>query len=176
VTPHDAHQVQQQYAHGEPRPLKGYLALMGVYGVLSGGLVAWSRTRAPADRALRWGDVARLAVATARLSRLLTKDSVTSPLRAPLTRYSGQGQPSEVNEEVAGWARGRPLPHAVAELVTCPFCMAQWAATGLVTAHVLAPRTTRLVTDILVAAAGADAVQYATASLEHLESRLGQQA
>jgi hypothetical protein len=166
--------VQQQYAHGTPRPLRGYVVLMGAYSVLSGGLVAWARKSAAADRQLRWADVARIAVATARLSRLLTKDSVTSPLRAPLTRYAGPGLPSEVNEEVAGWARRRPLPHAVAELVTCPFCIAQWTATGLVCAHVLAPRTTRLVTDILVAAAGADAVQYAVASLEHVERRLGQ--
>jgi hypothetical protein len=171
----DPQQVQQQYAHGEPRPLKGYLALMGAYGVVGGGLVALSRARGPEER-LRWGDVARLAVATARLSRLLTKDSVTSPLRAPLTRYAGHGQPGEVNEEVAGWGRERPLPHAVAEFVTCPFCMAQWVATGLVTAHLLAPRTTRLVADILVTAAGADVLQYATASLEHLEGRLGKQS
>jgi hypothetical protein len=175
VTPQDPGEVQQQYAHGHPRPLRGYVALMGAYAVFSGGLVAWARRAAGEDRQLRWADLARIAVATARLSRLLTKDSVTSPLRAPLTRYAGQGLPSEVNEEVAGWARGRPLPHAVAELVTCPFCIAQWTATGLVCAHVLAPRTTRLATDILVAAAGADAVQYAVASLEHVERRLGQE-
>jgi hypothetical protein len=176
VSPTEPSQVQQQYAHGKPRPLSGYVVLMGAYALLSGGLVAWARKAPPEDRQLRWGDVARLAVATARLSRLVTKDSVTSPLRAPLTRYAGHGLPSEVNEEVAGWARNRPLPHAVAELVTCPFCMAQWTATGLVCAHVLAPRTTRLATDILVAAAGADAVQYVVASLEHVERRLGRDA
>lgn len=176
MTPQDPGQIQQQYAHGNPRPLSGYVTLMGVYSLLAGGLLAWARSAAKEDRQLGWGDLARLGVATARLSRLLTKDSVTSPLRAPLTRYAGHGLPSEVNEEVAGWARKRPLPHAVAELVTCPFCMAQWTATGLVCAHVLAPRTARLATDILVAAAGADAVQYAVASLEHVERRLGQDA
>jgi len=176
VSPTEPSEVQQQYAHGKPRPLRGYVVLMGAYAVLSGGLVAWARKSAPQDRQLRWGDLARITVATARLGRLVTKDSVTSPLRAPLTRYAGHGLPSEVNEEVAGWARSRTLPHAVAELVTCPFCMAQWTATGLVCAHVLAPRRARMATDILVAAAGADALQYAMASLEHVERRLGQDA
>ena len=61
------------------------------------------------------------------------------------------------------------MAHAVGELLTCPFCMAQWAATALVTAHLLVPRQARIVTAILDAAAGADALHYGYAALDRLD-------
>ena len=67
----------------------------------------------------------------------------------------------QVDPQVAGTGHR----HAVAELLTCPFCMAQWTATGLVAGHVLAPRFTRLLTATFAAVAGADALQYAYAAL-----------
>ncbi|MFD7922153.1 DUF1360 domain-containing protein [Streptomyces sp. NPDC059740] len=43
-----------------------------------------------------------LAAATHKLSRLVAKDPITSPLRAPFTRYQGTSAPSELAEEVRG--------------------------------------------------------------------------
>ena len=80
------------------------------------------------------------SVATYRLSRILTKASITSALRAPLVRYKGKGAPGEVAEEVAPEAKEHTTTHALAELVTCPYCLGQWIATFLVTGQVLAPR------------------------------------
>ncbi|MER7407835.1 DUF1360 domain-containing protein [Streptomyces sp. NPDC000070] len=69
------------------------------------------------DRSQPW-DVVLTSVATFRLSRLLSKASVTSPLRAPFTRYVGPQGPAELHEE-AEPEGGRDT---VGELVTCPFC------------------------------------------------------
>ena len=66
------------------------------------------------------------------MARLLTKDTVVSPIRAPFTRFEGPGGPSEVNERV----RGRGWRHAIGELITCPFCAGEWvAADGLQLAY-----------------------------------------
>lgn len=43
-----------------------------------------------------------MALATAHLSRLITKDSVTSVLRAPFARFEEPAGEGEVNEEAVG--------------------------------------------------------------------------
>src|SRR6266542_2729976 len=66
----------------------GYLLVMGVYGGVVGSLTALARLlgRRPPER-ISPGDVVLLSVATHKLSRLLAKDAVTTPLRAPFTRF-----------------------------------------------------------------------------------------
>lgn len=66
---------------------------------------------------MRPWDVILLAAGTHKLSRTISKDSVTAPLRAPFTRYVDRGGPAEVMEEVR--ATGG-LRHSVGELLTCP--------------------------------------------------------
>jgi hypothetical protein len=104
-------------------------------------------------------DVVLISIATHKLSRLLAKDSVTSPLRAPFTRYAEPGGAAEVNEEVRD--QGSTVRHAIGELVTCPFCLALWVATGLTGGLVLAPRLTRLAATALTATAASDFLQMA---------------
>ncbi|HET8601561.1 MAG TPA: DUF1360 domain-containing protein [Segeticoccus sp.] len=165
-----AQHVQHRYAHGEHRPLGGYVATGLTYAVAAGGLlIAGKRKGAAAETRISASDLALITVATHRLARTLAKDAVTSPLRAPVTRYRETGMPSEVNEEVAPEVKDRPLLHTIGELVTCPFCLGQWVATGLVGGHVLAPTLTRLVTSTLTAVAGADALQFAYSALQRLE-------
>ena len=55
------------------------------------------------------------------------------------------------------------MTHAVGELVTCPFCLAQWVATGLAFGFVLAPRASRFAAGVLSAISAADALQLAYA-------------
>lgn len=145
--------IGHSYAPAGGRPLRGYLAVIGTYAATVASLAGAARltgrhlpTRVPVS------DVALLAVATHKLSRLLTKDAVTSPLRAPFTRYREPAGEAEVNEEV----RGEGAQHAVGELLTCPFCSAVWIATGLTAGLVFAPRLTRLVAVAATAVAGAD--------------------
>jgi hypothetical protein len=54
----------------------------------------------------------------------------------------------------------------VGELISCPFCTAQWVATGYAAGLVFAPRFTRLVGTTMAAVAGSDWLQLAYARLQ----------
>jgi hypothetical protein len=151
------------YAHGQERPLGSFLIIMGAYGTVVAGMAAFvaaSGRRLP-DR-LSWSDLALLAVATHKASRQLAKDPVTSPLRAPFTRYSGTSAEAELAEEV----RGTGMRKAVGELVSCPFCVGQWVATAGVFGMIMAPRTTRAIASVFAVLAASDMLQYAYAKLQ----------
>jgi hypothetical protein len=150
------------YANGEERPVGGYSLLMSVYAALTllFGLVV-RRKRALPDR-IGAGDLALVAVATHKLSRLVTKDTVLAPVRAPFTEFKEAAGSGEVNEEV----RGTGLRHAIGELVTCPFCIAVWVSTALAFGLVLAPRATRLVASVLTAVTASDFLQLAYAKAQ----------
>ena len=155
-------QVEQEYApDGEVRPLGGYVVTMASYGVYVGALFAAAAAtgRRPPERVAA-GDLALFSVATHKLSRVLTKDSVTSPLRAPFTRYKGVSGPAELNEEVRHHGGVR---HSIGELLTCPFCMGMWISTSFSAGLVFAPRVTRLVAATLTALAASDFLQFAYA-------------
>ncbi|MFD5461808.1 DUF1360 domain-containing protein [Kitasatospora sp. NPDC127059] len=157
------HREARAYAGDEDRPLAAYSGLMALYAATAGAVTA----AATADRRALpdptpW-DVALSALATHQLARLLAKDPVTSPLRAPFTRFEGTSGPAELEEEVRGTG-GRK---AIGELLTCPFCIGLWAATGLTAGAVFAPRATRLAAATLAALAGADFLQFARAAAQH---------
>ncbi len=148
----------------DERPLGGYVRVMAVYGAGVAGLGALvAATRRPIPERPDPRDVALVALATAKASRLVTRDAVTSPLRAPFTRYEGAGGPAEVNEEV----RGHGLQHSLGELLTCPFCLSQWIATGFAFGLLFAPRVTRQVAGTFAALELADLVQFGRAVAEH---------
>ncbi|MGI5224992.1 DUF1360 domain-containing protein [Actinoallomurus sp. CA-142502] len=153
---------RREYSQGEDRPLGSYAATLAVYGLTAGGAAVAARLtgRRPPDLGLR--DVALMAITTHRVSRTLAKDPVTSPLRAPFTRYEGVSGPSELKEEV----RGAGVRHAVGELISCPFCMGQWVATAYAAGMVFAPRTTRFAGATITAVAVADWLQLAYAKLQ----------
>ncbi len=158
-----ARKQAQEYSNGSERPLAGYLHLLSIYvGGTAGAAVAGKALgRSLPERVSVW-DVTQLAVTTHKLSRIIAKDPVTSPFRAPFTRYEGVSAPSELKEEV----RGHGFSHAVGELVTCPMCLAQWVATGVAAGLVIAPATTRLAMAIFTAVGGADFLQHAYAALQ----------
>ena len=157
-----------RYAAGSDRPLRGYVITMGTYaslvGAIAGGIKVTGKKEVPDGLPLT--DIALSAAATHKLSRLLARDPVTSPLRAPFTSYRGTAGPAELAEDV----RGEGARKTVGELVTCPFCMGTWIATGLTAGLIYAPRTTRLVTATLAALAGADLLQFAHSLLEKATS------
>jgi hypothetical protein len=128
------------------------------------GLIAARRRPLP-DSVTPW-DVVLLTLGTHKLSRTLSKDAVTSPLRAPFTRFASAGGPAEVMEEV----RGTGWRHAVGELITCPFCLDMWIATGFTLGLVFAPKATRLVATAFASLAGADLLQLAYAAAQQAES------
>jgi hypothetical protein len=149
---------KQEYTRGEPRPLGADLGAMGVYVSLVGAAATAIRisgrelpTRIPL------GDAVLLTIGTFRLARRIAKDPVTAPVRAPFTSYQGTSGEAEVAEEVREHGG---LKHAVGELLTCPFCMAQWVGTGFVLGYVTAPRATRLAALTMTMVAGSDVLQF----------------
>ena len=151
------------YRAGEHRRLGSYVATMGTYAASVAALVgagALAGRRLP-ERISPY-DVTLLGVATHKLSRRVAKDSVTAPLRAPFTEFAGPQGQGELHEDV----RGHGLRHTIGELITCPFCLGQWVATGLVLGVAVVPRATRLVTSVFTALTAADFLQLAYAAAE----------
>jgi len=156
---------KDRYSDGAERPLGGYLAAMGAYAGVTGILAVVTRlTRRELPDGLATKDILLAATATHKLSRLITKDPV-SPLRAPFTVFEGQEGPAELKEEV----RGHGARKAVAELITCPFCLDLWVATGLTAGYIYLPRATRLAVDTLAVLSGADLLQFGYALLQEQE-------
>jgi hypothetical protein len=151
------------YGQGHDRPLRGYAKVMVTYGAVVGtaGFIARRRGVRLPERIGPY-DLAVLALATHRLAALVSKDAVTSPLRAPFTQYEGAAGAGQLNEQV----RGKGLRHAVGELLTCPFCLSQWVATSLVMGTVFAPRITRLVASAFAAVDAAHFLQFGWAKAQ----------
>jgi hypothetical protein len=128
------------------RPLAAYAGIIAAFNAAAGlGLLAAVRSgRLPAR--LDLSDVALYGVATAKLSRVLTRSRVTSVVRAPFTRFQHDAGHGEVDEE----ARGTGLRRAVGELLVCPHCIAQWVATAFVGGHLASPRIARAVASLFV--------------------------
>lgn len=146
--------VRTAYSHGEQRPLGGYLGAMGGYAGLVALAAAVGRARGVRlPERFSWSDTVLVSVAVHKASRLLTKSTITSALRAPFTRFEGPTGEGEVAESVPPSGDHR---HAVGELVTCPFCAGVWLATAFAAGLVSAPRATRLVATTLAAVAGSD--------------------
>jgi hypothetical protein len=152
--------LRRDYAPHEHRPLDGYVATMGAFGVLAGSLAATAKvTGKPVPERPATADIVLISIATHKLSRLIAKDAITSPLRAPFTRFSEPGGSGEINEEVRD--QGSALRHSIGELLSCPFCLAVWVATGLTSGLVFAPRLTRLAATVFTATAASDFLQMA---------------
>jgi hypothetical protein len=152
--------LRHQYAPHEHRPLDGYAAALSGFGVLAASLaVATKVTGRPVPERPSTQDIVLISIATHKLSRLIAKDAVTSPLRAPFTRYAEPAGAAELNEEVRD--EGSALRHSIGELITCPFCLAVWVSTALTGGLVLAPRLTRLAATAMTATAVSDFLQMA---------------
>jgi hypothetical protein len=147
--------------YGRPASeLRGYTGVMALYAVGVGGAALAMKRADRLPRRVQIVDLALITLAAHKLSRTLSRDTVTSPLRAPFAHFEGAAAPGEVKEEVAGTG----VRKAVGELITCPFCMDQWVATGLVTGLAVAPRLTRYVSSIFAVRAGADLLQFGYAA------------
>lgn len=151
----------------DDRPLVGYLLLLLVYLLYASALalVAVVR-RAKLPERIGLADLVLMSLATHKLARIVTKDPVTSPLRAPFTRFEGPSGDGEITDA----PRGRGLRHAVGELLTCPFCIGQWIATLCLFGLVVAPRLTRLFASVFAVLTGSDLLQLVYAEAQQLAS------
>jgi hypothetical protein len=151
-----ASEIKREYAQGEDRPMGSHLALVVLYNGLVGAFFLW-RARSGKSFPERIGvaDLALAGVATHKLSRLIAKDRVTAPLRAPFTEFQEEGGPGEVEES----PRGTGLRKAIGELLVCPFCLGQWVATGILAGFAVVPRATRFICSIFTAVTVSDFLQ-----------------
>src|SRR3954447_17068993 len=152
-----AAEIKQEYAHGEDKPLGSHLTLVVIYNVLAGAFfAARARSGKGVPERIGVGDPVLAGVATHKITRLIAKDRVTAPLRAPFTEFQEEGGPGEVEEmprQVGG------MRQAVGELLVCPFCLAQWIATAALAGIAVVPRATRFVCSIFAAVTISDFLQ-----------------
>ena len=146
----------EEYGGKRAMPLGGYAGLLGGFGALAATLAAVARRR-------RFGlaELLLYGVATYKLTRVLTRDRVTAPLRAPFVRFERLAGRAEVREH----ARGTGLRRAVGDLVTCPFCASPWTAALMLASATAAPRAARTIAAILAVSAASDALNVARAPL-----------
>jgi Protein of unknown function (DUF1360) len=155
--------LASHYAPGQDRPLASYAMLTATYGAgVTGALVALRARGRELPERFTTTDVLLIGISAHKLSRLVTKDKVTSFLRAPFTRFQQASGHGEVDEEPCGHG----LRLAAGELLVCPYCLAQWVATGLTLGLVAAPRLTRLLNTIFVAHTVSDFLQVAYRAAE----------
>ena len=140
------------------RPLGWYALLVSFYASAFAAFVAWFRRsgRTLPER-MDARDLALVAVAAHKGSRLLGKARVLSAVRAPFTRYQADGGPHEVEEA----ARGRGLRRVIGELLVCPYCLDMWFATAFTAGLLVAPRATRWIASVLAVVFCSDVLQIA---------------
>ena len=134
-------------------PYHAYATITGVFvaGLALSGGVARLLGRDPREQT--WLDLAALSAATFKASRTIARDEVTSFLREPFV----EGDPRDPEDEHPVQTGG--MEQAIGELVTCRRCVGTWAAAGLATTQVLAPRFGRMLTWTLAGAGINDFLQ-----------------
>jgi hypothetical protein len=152
----------------EAPPYRAYAVIMGAFvsGLAAAGALARAMGRdAQSQSAL---DFAVLSLASFKAARTLSRDPVTSFLREPFV----EGQAGIDEEEPV---RNGGMEQAIGELVTCTRCVGTWAAAGLATAQIVAPRFGRMLTWSLGAAAANDFLQAGFTALTTKANRLEEQ-
>jgi hypothetical protein len=156
-------------AGDDPRPLTGYAVLLTVYGAAAAGMTLLARRRRVVPTLPGAGEFVLSALAVQHISRVLTKDSITSVLRSPLVEFDKPTGEGEVSEHVVGTG----VRHALGELVTCPFCVAQWTAAALVAGQFFVPRLTNGVVTVAALTRTSDYLQLAYDALKQLPAIVG---
>ena len=143
------------------RPYEAYATIMGVFagGLAVAGGVARLLDRAPRDQS--WLDLATLSMASFKAARTIARDDVTSFIREPFV----EGDPGEPEHERP--VQTGDMEQAIGELVTCSRCVGTWAAAGLATTQILAPRFGRMLTWTLAGAGVNDFLQAGFVALSH---------
>lgn len=161
--------VERGYGAGNEMQLGSYAAFVGLFGVGLGAVLWRAHRLGFVPERVPVGDSILLGIATHKLTRLVTKDWVTAPFRAPFVEYRGSAGSGEVKEK----SRGTGLRKAIGDLVTCSYCSGPWVALGLVASYLEAPRETRTVAGILAAVTMSDWLHRGYETLGKKKDELG---
>lgn len=147
----------------EHRPMAAHAALASTFAVgFIGAILASRRSGRTLPEGYRPWDVLTAGVASHKIARLVTKDKVTSFVRAPFVRKQEPSGQAEVSAE----PRGEGMQYAVGELLTCPYCLGQWVSGAFAVGMVTTPRFTRLIGFMYTAETIADFLQLAYKAAE----------
>lgn len=105
-----------------------------------------------------WGDFALDALAAHRLTRLVSADVITQPLRDYLVERAYRAKGDDGGVPANGWAdyaEADPDAPKVASLLVCRWCVGFWVSVGVVAARRLAPRPWGYVARVLAASSAA---------------------
>jgi hypothetical protein len=147
--------TRTSYADRE-QPLAAYAGTAAGFGAaLTLTIVALKRSGRLPER-LDKEDMILAGIATHKLTRLVARDRVTSFLRAPFTsnQITDHGEIEEA-------PRGTGMQRAIGELLSCPYCLAQWVAAAFACGYAAAPRTTRFIASIYAMETISDSLQVA---------------
>lgn len=154
--------MDEEHYSDEPKPLGEYTIVMAVFAtavaVFLGGR---ARSGRPLPERIPAADVVLLGLATHKISRLVSRSKIASPVRAPFTKFEGPAGTGEVEEA----PRASGLRRAVGELLTCPYCLDVWVAVLLSGGILTVPRLTRLTASTFSIVAISDFLQQMYACL-----------
>lgn len=151
------------YAPAERISLSAYAATLAVFAI-GFGLVARRIGRRRRGYRPRLADVVLLGAGTHKLARIVAKDVVTAPLRAPFT---SRGE-LEGGGEVQDKPRGGTFRRTLGTLLSCPYCLGPWLGTALAAALIARPRETRFTLGVMSAVAISDFLHQRYASLNEV--------
>jgi len=172
-----ASRTERKEGRSEPQTLRSekglptgdYAALVAIFnGVLASVLLARRCARQSLPERVEAQDLILFALSTQKLSRVVTKDKVTAAFRAPFTEVEGKGGAGELEER----GRGRGLRRAIGDLITCPFCLGTWIASGFVYGFLFTPRLTRIVASIFAVSGIADFLQQAYVKAQEMNDQI----
>ncbi len=147
----------------ERPPLLSYALLIAIFnGACAALLLVARRSGRELPERVGAGDVILIGTASHKLSRLVSKDKVTAPLRAPFTELEGNGAPAELEER----SRGSGARKAIGDLLVCPYCLGLWVVAAFSIGLLFAPRLTRLIAAAFSALTISDFLQIAYKAAE----------
>ena len=150
-------------------PARDYALLVALFnGAMAAALLARKRSGGPLLERVEVKDLVLFAIATQKLSRVMTKGKVTTALRAPFTAVEGKGGAGELEER----PRGRGLRRAIGELLTCPFCLGTWIASGFIYGSIFSPAVTRTVGSIFAVSGVADFLNQAYVKAQEMNDQI----
>jgi hypothetical protein len=167
MTAHTHHHPVAQLVDGyDPEgevALGGYAGSLTTYALVLAGIAAAGRASGQ-ELAERYdlADIALGGIAVHKFTRLVSKASVTAPVRAPFTRFEGA---AGSGEHIESAREGGGVRSTVGKLLTCPFCLGVWIGTAYIAGLNLAPRQARTWAALFAVTAVSDSLQHVYARL-----------